>query len=220
MYSADDIYIYIFSWKRVSHQSPDLYRAVASAFPHVYFINCDEHFTPPEDIPSVIQLDDRYYYGGQFQAAIQNIPAGKILCCITGDVNPEADWKLLCDHTVTAFNTGKIGVYAPNVDYTDHPGRNERLWDNLYDVKNTDCTCWFLHPAIVNDLRLIPYMELTNMGWGIDAMFIHEARRRGLLVARDYDILLIQPRGRGYSSNEGGKGARRLLQHYSKLQHA
>jgi hypothetical protein len=220
MYSADDIYIYIFSWKRVSHQSPDLYRAVATAFPHVYFINCDEHFTPPTDIPHVIQLDDSYYYGGQFQSAIQHIPNGKILCCITGDVHPDGNWKLLRDHAVTALNTGKIGVYAPNVDYTSHTGRSAYLWDNLYTVPNTDCTCWFLHPSIVAFLRCVPYMELSNMGWGIDVIFIREAEQRKLLVARDYDILLIQPKSRGYSSEEGHKGYRRILDYYSGLHHA
>jgi hypothetical protein len=218
MFSVDDIYVYIFSWKKVTKSAIELYRQVHSAFPHVYFINCDEH-TTITDINSeyVIQRDDSYYYGGQFETAIKHCPPGKILGCIVGDVHPAADWSKIAKNTISAFNSEKIGIVAPNVEHTWHTARAGHLWDDFYCVPNTDCTCWFLHPQLCTKLNGLPYYKTSNLGWGIDSIFIKESLRSRLYVARDYSTIVYQPKGSDYSHGDAAKQMKDLISIYDTM---
>lgn len=206
MFTVADIFVYIFSWKKVTQNAISLYHQVCSVFPNAYLINCDEHITLSEfeaagiSADRVIQLDDSYYYGGQFETAIKHCPSDKILGCIVGDVSPTANWGGIATNMLSCLNSGKVGVCAPNVDYTAHTTRAEHLWDDFYSVPNTDCTCWFLHPQLLcHQLKTIPYFALSNLGWGIDVIFIKQSLKEGLLVARDYSTIVHQPKGSGYN---------------------
>lgn len=199
-FTLDDIYVYIFSWKRVTGNALRLYEAVSPHFPHTYFINCDEHMRITSiSGENVIQLDDRYYYGGQFQTAIRHAPRGKIVACIVGDVSPEADWARISTNSVAAFNLGSIGIYAPDVYYTYWTMRQAHIVGDLYEVENPDCTCWFVHPVLIDALRSLEYFSLSNIGWGIDTIHCTEARARRLHVARDYSVKVTQPKGTSYN---------------------
>ena len=218
MYDVSDIHVFIFSWKKVTGNARALYDRVVPHFPNTFFINCDEH-TPITDLPTerVIQRDDNYYYGGQFETALAHTPVGKPLACIVGDVDPEADWAKIAVNATTTLNMRRIGIYAPNVDYTWHVARGRRLWGDYYEVPNTDCTCWFLHPFLVERLRTLPYFSVSNLGWGIDSIFIEEARRQSLLVVRDYGTLVRQPKGTAYSSEKARQQMHALLALYAIL---
>lgn len=218
MFSIDDIFVYIFSWKKVTSSALDLYKQVHAAFPNVYFINCDETITI-RDISSshVIQLNDDYYYGGQFEKAIQHCPSGKILGCIVGDVSPDADWSKIASTMLSGLNSNKIGICAPNVDYTWHTARGSHLWDEFYTVPNTDCTCWFIHPTIADKLRKIPYYALSNLGWGIDSIFIKQSLKEKLYVARDYSTLVRQPKGTAYNETKAREQMNILIYIYNQL---
>jgi hypothetical protein len=214
MFSKDDVFIYIFSWKKVTDNAKALYAQVATACPNTWFVNCDENiqitFTP-----NVIQLDDSYYYGSQFETAIRHVPKGKLFGVIVGDVTPDAEWNTIINNMVAAFNTGKVGVYAPNVDYTYHTTRNQLLWGSLYDVNNTDCTCWFMNPSIVNTLYHLPFSAVSNLGWGIDTICMKEAVRQNLCKARDYSVMVRQPRGTAYNGHIAGIQMNQLLEMYN-----
>ena len=199
MVTINDIHVYIFSWKKVTANAIALYKAVAPVFPHTTFINCDEHVTMPADIPT-LQCDDSFYYGKQFETAIHHAPAGSTVACIVGDVDPIANWSLIAANTVAALSTGRFGVLAPNVDYTWHTARagTQPLMNNIWPVPNTDCTCWFLSPRVLNRLRTLPIGRLSNLGWGVDKIAIAESFKQRLLVARDYDTLVRQPKGTAY----------------------
>jgi hypothetical protein len=201
-FTLDDIYVYIFSWKHVTANALTLYSSVSSSFPNTFFINCDENTTILDiSADRVIQRDDSYYYGSQFETAIQHIPPGKILACSVGDVDPSADWAQIATNAIDAFNTEKAGVYAPNVDFTCWTSRGPLINESkqLYSVVNTDCTCWFLHPTLISGLKDLHYRRLCNLGWGIDHIFCEEAIRKDLLVIRDYRLLVRQPKGTGYN---------------------
>jgi hypothetical protein len=219
-FTADDIYVYIFSWKHVTPNAQDLYSAISPHFPNTFLINCDEH-TLILDISEdrVIQLDDSYYYGGQFETAIHAIPPGKILTCIVGDVEPGADWAQIATNAIDAFNTEKAGVYAPNVDFTGWTSRGPLINESkqLYSVVNTDCTCWFLHPTLISGLKDLHYRSLCNLGWGIDHVFCEEAIRKDLLVIRDYRVLVRQPKGTGYSEARARVEMMIIRREYYKL---
>jgi len=213
MYNVDNIYVYIFSWKKVTENAINLHKNVSNYFKNTIIINCDENI----NIENSIQLNDNFYYGGQFDIAIKNIPEGNILCIITGDVSPNADWEKISVHSVNAFNSNKIGIYAPNVEVTGHPSRNELLWDELYSVNNTDCTCWFILPEIVSYLKNISYYELSNLGWGIDLIFIEESNKRQKYVVRDYSVYIVQPLGTGYNTNVARIQMGKLINYYRNM---
>jgi hypothetical protein len=223
MFTTDDIYVFVFSWKKVTTNATQLFTAVAPHFPHTFFVNCDEHTSADQlaatgVLPTaVIQRDDRYYYGGQFDAAMKQTPTGKICAVIVGDVSPRAPWAAIAENAVAAFNTDKVGIYAPNVDYTWHIAKGAHLWDNLFTVPNTDCTCWFLHPSLLKRLARIPYFVISNLGWGIDTIFIKEAERLGLQVARDYSVLVRQPQGTAYDQRVARIQMQKLLELYAAM---
>jgi hypothetical protein len=212
----NNVYVYIFSWKRITDNSVNLFNKVSEYFPNTYMINCNENITLPINPKFNIQLDDSYYYGGQFDTAIKHAPEGSIVGFITGDVDPNADWDKILNNMKTSFATNKIGIYAPNVDFTAHTNRGNYLWDSLYEVPNTDCTCWFIHPMIIKKLLPIPYFKLSNLGWGIDIIFIEECKKNNLHVARDYSVIVYQPRCTAYNMNEAGVEQNILINYYNK----
>lgn len=217
-YSLDDIYVYIFSWKYVTGNALRLYESVSPHFPNTFFINCDENASSlPIESDRLIQLDDRYYYGGQFHTAINNIPKGKILACIVGDVSPEADWANIAAKSIHYLNRGDIGIYAPNVNRTSWVKRYNKIIDELYDVENTDCTCWFIHPLIVDNLSVLNYFSISNLGWGIDIIYCKDAISQKLHVARDYSVIVMQPCGTGYSSETATRQMHAIISAYNAL---
>jgi hypothetical protein len=216
MFSKEDIYIYIFSWKKVTDQATRLYHKVSEVCPNTWFINCDENASIT-DITNILQKDDSYYYGGQFETAVKHTPSGKIVGCIVGDVDPDAAWGAILENAVSAFNTGKIGIFAPNVDYTWHTSRKENLWGSLFEVENPDCTAWFIHPNVLSLIREIPYKMVSNLGWGIDTICCEEARRLQLHIARDYSVIVHQPRGTAYNQRLASMQMANLQQLYAVL---
>jgi hypothetical protein len=217
-FTLDDIYVYIFSWKHVTNNAVALYQKISPYFPRTTLINCDENSRDlPISASNIIQLDDRYYYGGQFHTAINNTPPGKILACVVGDVSPDADWAGIARNAVVAFNRKDIGIYAPNVYYTYWTLRGANIAGELFDVENTDCTCWFLHPILTDSFRSLDYFGLSNFGWGIDKIYCGGARAAGLHVARDYSKLVTQPKGTAYSEREAGIQMQALIAAHDAL---
>jgi hypothetical protein len=95
------------------------------------------------------------------------------------------------------------GIYAPNVDYTPwvyDRARLERVEGDLYEVPQTDCTCW----AISRDvLAAAPPVDpaRNKFGWGIDFLTIGAARTIGRRVLRDYRYTVKHIwRGAGYDT--------------------
>jgi hypothetical protein len=186
-YTRNEMSVYILNWKKVSTNSLALYENIKPIIPHTYIINCDETMTLPSTIQHV-QLDDSYYYGGQFDSAIKHVAPGHLFCLIVGDNVSENNFETIFDSAICAFNNFRIGVYAPNDKRSVHTVTLKQIYGQLYDVVNTDCGFWFISPSIVHTLRIIDYHSATRLGWGIDRIFIKEARRRHLLVVRDYSI--------------------------------
>ena len=215
--------VFIFSWRKVTRNASTLYGRVAEHFPWVKFVNCDESESPIVGVPEnqTIQLDDSCYYGKQFQAAHDAMVPGNYMACITGDVEPEADWSSIAKHIGEAIRSGGFGVFAPNVEVTTHVARNQPVAHAtlryLFSVPNTDCTCWVIHPAVLSVLRLLRIGERSNLGWGIDTIACHESRVQGLHVVRDYGILVKQPPGTGYSREEAFSQQITLIHFYNQL---
>ena len=165
-----------------------------------------------------IQLDDSYYYGGQFNAAIKDVPHGNILCLIVGDNVADNDFEKIFESAISTFNHFPTGIYSPNDKRSDHTDRLEQISGDLYNVPNTDCGFWFIHPYLVHAFRPINYFEVNNLGWGIDTIFMHQARALNLLVIRDYSVETDQlDRSTGYKKEEAWEGYYALIELYKSL---
>lgn len=213
MYTTKDIYMYIFSWKKTTENVKTVYKNVIDHFPNTTILNCDEteNFLAKE-----IQLDDSYSYGGLFQIAIRDVPPGKILSIMVGDVCPDADWSTIADRSIHALNTGNIGIYTPNINMRQTK-KYKSLGDDIWEVKTIDCMCWFIDPSIVSRVSSIPYRQLANLGWGMDTMCIEESNKVNKYAVCDYRVTLQQPEGSVYSYIEAHKQGTVLSHLYASM---
>jgi hypothetical protein len=183
MYSLDRISVYIFNWKKVTNNSLKLYEKIKPVVNDTTIINCDE--TRP--INGSIQLDDSHYYGSQYNHAIKDVKGGNILCIIVGDNICSDNFNEIFNSAVKTFNSHKVGVYAPHDKRSTHQAVISKYIDNLFNVKNTDCGLWLIHPYIVSKLRDIDY-SVSKYGWGIDFYTIKYAKKHNFLVLRDFSV--------------------------------
>jgi hypothetical protein len=187
MYTLDDIFVYIFNWHKVNQNSLLLYEKIIPIIKNTCIINCDENLILNKSIKH-IQLDDSCYYGSQYNYAINNVESNCIFCVIAGDNNVSPDYHIFFNSALKAFNNYNAGVFGPNDKRAPHHNEIIRhVEDSYYEIKNTDCGFWFIHPSIVEKLKNIDYCS-NKYGWGIDVITTFEARKQGFSVIRDYSI--------------------------------
>ena len=216
MFTLDDIYVYILNWKKVSVNGLKLYQNIAPIINNTIMINCDEYMPLTDDITH-IQLDDSHFYGSQFNHAIKHVKDGAIMCVIVGDNIPDNDFEKIFQNALDTFNNYNTGVYSPNDKRTAHQGRDGRFIGELYNVPNTDCGFWFIHPKIISRLRKLDF-TLSKYGWGADTVVILEARKQNLLVLRDYSVETDQlDHNVGYNSQKAAAGQTVLELAYYRL---
>jgi hypothetical protein len=199
----------------VSANSLALYNSVRPFVSSAKIVNSDENHT--YEVPQ-IQLDDSFFYGGQFDRAIKDVADGEIMCVIVGDNIPTNDFAAVFKAAEHAFRTYNVGVYAPNDKRAiSHATRNALYAEELYDVDTTDCGFWFIHPRIVRSLKGLDFTQ-SKYGWGIDTVVIAEARKQGMLVLRDYSVETDQlDHSCGYDAGGAMYGMRLLEKAYSGL---
>jgi len=214
MYSLDKLSVYIFNWKKVTDNSLKLYENIKPIVKNTTIINCDES----RPIANSIQLDDSHYYGSQYNHAIKHVINGNILCLIVGDNISNNNFQLLFDTAIKTFNSHNVGVYAPNDRRSYHQGVMTQYSNSLFNIENTDCGFWFIHPDIVSRLRSIDYSK-TKYGWDIDKLTIEFSRKQGMLVLRDYSIHTDQlDHTCGYDRWEAVKYASELQEEFKLIE--
>lgn len=199
MYSFDTIAVYIFNWKKVTDNSLKLYEQIKPIIPDTTIINCDE--TRPID--NSIQLDDSHYYGSQYNHAIKHVNPDKIFCVIVGDNIPNNNFELIFKSALDTFNSHKVGVYGVDDKRSYHSRRVISKYNKtLFNVENTDCGFWFIHPHIVSKLKHVDY-SVSKYGWWIDLLTIKYAKKHNFLVLRDRSVTTDQlDHSRGYNSKD------------------
>lgn len=216
MFVVDDISVYIFNWKKVNNNSIELVQNIKKYITDVTLVNCDESFKLENSIRS-IQLDDSHYYGSQYEHAIVDIKENKIFCVIVGDNISENNFQKIFMNAIQIFNKYKVGVYAPNDIRSHHKTKNECIEKYIYNVDNTDCGFWFIHPEIVKNTKQLKFGNLSPLGWGIDTITISESKRLGLSVLRDYRVKTDQlDYTTNYDMNKAGEGMINLYQEYER----
>ncbi len=201
VYTADDIYVYVFSWKRVTPNALALYEEISLIFPHVYFINCDEHTDVGHKVPrdKLIQLDDGHYFGGQFEAAMRHCPSDKIYANVVGDVPAGSiDWEALLKSALYAMNTHNAGVFGPQAP--NHPTLGTHLGGDYYEVANTDETIWFITPDVWAPYKNFSYKTHSHFGYGIDTFFCGRTAKLNKKTVRDNSITVPSDNIKGYDN--------------------
>jgi len=216
MFTLNDISVYIYNWKKVSNNSLTLHNNIIPIIKNTFIINCDENFKLNNNINS-IQLDDSHYFGSQYNHSIKHVKKGSIFCIIVGDNIPNNDFNKIFNNALNAFNNYNIGIYSPNDKRSQHKTKLNNINENLFNVINTDCGFWFIHPQIVNKMRSIDY-TISKYGWGIDIITIKEAKKQNLLVIRDYSVETDQlDHSCGYNKTDASKGIHLLEELYNKI---
>jgi len=214
-FTKNDISLYIFNWKKTNENTLKLYNKAIKIIDDVTIVNSDENYKFNENIKT-IQLDDSYYYGGQYDSSIKDVKNNKIFGVIVGDTI-NVDFNKLISKLLNTYNNYNVGIYSP------HDLRS--WWQNnvLYDitnelkvVDNTDVGIWFLNPKIVKQLKNLDY-NISYFGWGIDVITIKQCKKENLLVIRDYSIKTDQiDKSTGYDSSKAKHYEKKLIEHYEK----
>lgn len=216
MFTLDDIHVYILNWKKVNANSVLLYTSIQPIVRNTYIINCDENFVLDPSIQH-IQLDDSCYYGAQFKTAITHVQDNKLFCVIVGDNKPDNDFSKIFSAALNAFNNHRIGVYTPHDKRSVHQHVVDTYKDQMYNVVNTDCGFWFIHPKIYKGIRNLDF-TVSKYGWGIDTIVIKEANKFGMLVISDHSIETDQlDHTCGYNIKDAANEGAKLMRLYSQL---
>lgn len=158
-----------------------------------------------------LKLSNDAYFGDQFVSALDRFD-GDVLVHVQADGSiTDLDYflqRLRYAHTIL-----RPGVWAPDVDYTfyrtdfvlaptgDNVSVEEALDPSIVEVVNTDCTCWSLSSAVVQDLRGFVRPD-WKLGWGWDTLAAATSSSLGLRVLRDLSVKVRHPRGTGYNTEQ------------------
>lgn len=101
------------------------------------------------------------------------------------------------------INKYDVGIYSPNVDYTDHKydlNLLNKLEENIYEVPNTDCTCWFINNNLIKN-KLIYNINTNKIGYGADWYYSAKSILEKKYVLRDYSLTINHPNHKNYNSD-------------------
>lgn len=142
--------------------------------------------------------------------------------CLLNNIDKDADfilhiqsdasisnYNLLFERFFEAESKYNIGIFSPNVDYTWHEYHIQKLKkieDFIYEVPNTDCTCWFINTKLINKNTPLYNVEKNKYGYGADWYYSAKARLNNKLVLRDYYMTVKHPCFKGYDQNKASEG--------------
>jgi len=153
------------------------------------------------------------YFAAQWQRAVEGFDAD-VMFHVQADVT-SPDFAPILDRCREAMARHRCGVYAPNVDYTSwvyDRRRLQRVDADLYEVPQTDCTCWAISRTVLQHAHPVDPVR-NKFGWGIDFLVISAARSLQLRTVRDYRYTVDhQWRGSGYDIRDAEVQVRRMLE--------
>lgn len=146
-----------------------------------------------------VHLDESAYFAAQWNRAMSLFDAD-VFFQIQADADSDSFPEIFAKARAL-FRRHPIGVYEPNVFYTDvcyTPSKLRFVEPGLVEVPWTDCTCWFIHRDV---LRQCPPFDLdvNTFGWGVCRAIAAWCAMQGRLCVRDYSVFVRHPKGRGYS---------------------
>jgi len=202
---------FVFTWKGHAEHAARLERELAAVMP-VMVINSEPDVAAAH--PSWITLDDSAYFAAQWNAAIARFDAD-----ILFHMQADAWSDRLPDIVRRAsrlFEQYPLGMYEPNVDFTDHVFEQDKLpaiEPGLCQVPFTDTTCWMVARDV---LERMPAFDLSvnQYGWGVSRLAAALCSLMHRYCVRDFTFLVAHPRGRGYDSS---RAHQELLAHLRSM---
>ncbi len=193
---------FVFNWVGHERRATELERIIGAVCP-VTVINSESSAEARH--PGWCHIGEDAYFTAQWNAALERFDAD-VMLHVQADASSR-DFPQIVERCRHAMENLNCGVYAPNVDYTPwvfHRNRLQRVEPDLYEVPQTDCTCWAISREVLDDApRLDPAQN--KYGWGIDFLVIATARRLQRRVLRDYRFKVDHVwRGSGYDLAAAG----------------
>jgi len=190
---------FVFNWRGHAAQAHKLERELRK-FGRTTVVNSEEEVEHLH--PGWVHLGDTAYFAAQWASARERFQ-GEIMFHVQADAEPE-NLEEIFERARSALTSARVGVYEPNVSYSDvtyDAAVLRSLGPDLYEVPLTDCTCWFIHREV---LATVPHVEpsINALGWGIAAAVAAGAGLVGRLVVRDYGVIIRHPKNRGYDNED------------------
>jgi len=190
---------FIFNWPGEKQRAKDL-EALLRPHCETFVINSDES---ARDLhPQWHHLTSDAFFAAQWNKAVE-IFSGDVLVHVQADAWPH-DIERILDRCIYYIGERGVGVYAPNLDFTDLEYRRKALTafdQEVYEVPSTDETCWMISSEVLRRMPLAE-PEVNKYGWGMDFVASAVARSIGRKVVRDYRFHVDHPKGRGYNDSQ------------------
>jgi len=153
-----------------------------------------------------INLNDGYF-AEQWNTLVSNIDSDTdFVFHIQSDAIVK-DFEKLYSRFFEIVSKYDVGIYAPNVDYTWHKYNIDllnKVEENIYEVPNTDCICWFINTKITKD-KIIYNLDTNIIGYGVDWYYSAECVLQNKYILRDYTILVDHPTHKNYDGVKGNE---------------
>jgi len=201
---------FIFCWNEYVNNAFLLKRMLAP-FGETTVINSNVNF----HYGQWININDGYF-AEQWNTLLANIDddTDYIFHIQADAVCDDERFRILFDRFKEAVEQHKIGIYAPDVDYTpciyDRKSLNRILlvskynWKYLYEVPCTDCTAWFINTKFMDKKPLFD-LSVNSIGWGADFYYAAKSLLAGYKVVRDYQVRIDHPKKTTYNQMEGSR---------------
>ena len=162
--------------------------------------------------PTRILDDPKEFFNAQWARA-RSLFTGDILLWVMADAYLPLDFLPMCKEMERVMEGGKVGWYAPDLEWTSFIFDKETLTPfepEIYEVPNTDSVCFAIRGDVV---RAMPHIDpaLTFM-WGMDFTAILTAHLMGLKIVRDYRFKVGHPNNTGYNIDAASEGMGALFQ--------
>jgi hypothetical protein len=201
--TSQRVHAFIICWPGQEESARRIADAVQHAVEYLTVIYSNQTETTEKGAGDWVKVPNEWYYGKKCQECLR-LHAGEIMLHITADV-ATPDWPQLVSRCKSMHaQYENLGVWAPDIDYTDWNLETVRIADlkdsQLVFVAQTDSIVWSLSAPVVKRLQELDY-ECNNFGWGIDWLAISYATANNLLVLRDLSVKIMHPKGTGYGGS-------------------
>lgn len=178
----------------------------------VIYSNTDE--TPETGPGTWHRVPQSWYFGRKFARALDLLAPDEVMLQIQADVSHD-DWPgLVRDCQASFARYDRMGIWASELSWTPWPTDRVRdgapLSPDLHKVIQSDGVVWALHPRIWQPMAALDY-DVANLGWGIDWLAGHLARRQNRYTVRDSRHRVDHPKERGYSGAVAAQHMKNLL---------
>jgi hypothetical protein len=196
-----NIQSFIFTWNQFTSNAIDI-ESKLTKYGKTTIINSNIN----EKRDGWINLNDGYF-AEQWNTLVSNIkPDVDFIFHIQADVSIN-DFDNLFTRFYQVSSKYDVGIYAPNIDYTYHKydvTLLNKLESNLYEVPNTDCTCWFINRNVIDD-NMIFDINTNVYGYGADWYYSTQSSLQNKHVLRDYSIKVDHPNYKNYNAEKANE---------------